>query len=98
MGNIIFALRDYNLVMDTRCMIKLRVTRANVRLSELRARKEFLEYSKGTISPRGLRQGLDQKKTHTEFRFVLSIILYVLRISLKSPLEQGNGSITLAMW
>lgn len=65
MGNIIFALRGYNLVIDIRCMIKLRVTRANVRLSELRARKEFLEYSKVTISPRGLRQGLDQENKTT---------------------------------
>lgn len=41
---------------------KMNVTQADVSLQELRARKEFLEYSEGKISLRGLQQGLDPKE------------------------------------
>jgi hypothetical protein len=53
-------------------------------------RKEFLGYSTGKISLMGLWQELDPKG-NVELRLILSIILYIPRISLKFPLGQENG-------
>lgn len=57
-------------------------------------RKEFLKYSKGKISFRGLLPRAEPKR-NIGFTLVLSAILYVLRISFKFPLGQRKA---LAVW
>jgi len=52
----------------------------------LQSEEEFLKYSKGEISFRGLLPRAEPKR-NVGFRLVLSAILYVLRISFKFPLE-----------
>lgn len=56
--------------------------RANTSLREFRAREEFLKYSKGKISLRGLQQGLNPKEMKG-----LDLFLGLFYISLESVLN-----------
>lgn len=62
MGNIIFVLRGYNLVIDTQIYDKMRVAQVNTSLQDFRARKEFLGYSKVKLVKEDFSKGLTQKK------------------------------------